>query len=621
VDELSPDFSINNELVAIMITNTGMLGRQGTRLQAMHLSAIVCLIAGLAACGGGKGGGDSQLNASAVKVNGIEPSTGPFIGGTSVTIHGVNFAPPAAGSNVVKIGGKTCADVVTVDDATITCTTPAGTPGMSVDVEVANALGLGRLSSGYRYFSIAPTKSDLNADGIADLVVGAPLDSSAGGGAVYVFFGSADPAHLVDTDTSHADVKLVGEKPGDSFGISVCTGDVNGDHIDDLIVGANLADQPNAPDAGCVYVFYGPLTAGTTLTGASADIKLTGDSVIPGDRFGSRIELGDLTGDGHPEIMVSAPQHDTNAGTQNAVVDSGCVYVFKGGSSMQSEPAAQAEMKFDGALAGDQLGSSVGCGDLNHDGIADLVLGDPLADPYGPPLMPNAGAVYVIFGGSGLSNRPLANADLVFTGEALGDQFGTSFSIGDVNGDGIDDLAVGAPLNSYVDANAGRVYVFFGSSSLSSKSAELADVKFSGMPTHDSFGTSVVLADVNGDHVADLLIGAPHADYLNDGNGRAYLFLGGPAITNAVAVDAYEMFNGEPVQDDGLGSAVGLADLNGDGMADMLCAANRNSSGAGRVYMFLAGSAAGQHLAVDANVKYSGAQGQSLFGSAIAEGQ
>jgi hypothetical protein len=209
----------------------------------------------------------------------------------------------------------------------------------------------------------------------------------------------------------------------------------------------------------------------------------------------------------------------------------------------------------------------------------------------------------------------------VFTGEALGDEFGTSFAIGDVNGDGQDDLVVGAPLNSFVDANTGRVYVFFGSSSMASKNAALADVKLSGIPTHDSFGTTVVVGDVDGDHVADLLIGAPHADYLNDGNGRAYLFLGGPTLTDAVAVDAYEIFNGEIVLDDGLGSTVSLADFNGDGRADMLCAASRDAGGAGRVYLFLAGGAAGQHLAINADVKYSGTQSQGLFGSSIARGQ
>lgn len=605
-----------------MTINTGKLLRQGRTFQAMHLSAFLCLVLSLAGCGGGKGGdANSNFDPSAVKVNSIDPSTGPFIGGVSVTIHGVNFLPPAPSSNVVTIGGKACTNVVTVDDATITCTTPSGTPGMSVDVEVSNVLGLGRLSSGYRYFSAAPNHTDLNADGIADLVVGAPLDNSAGGGAVYVFFGSADSAELADTDTTHASVKLVGEVAGDNFGISVCAGDVNGDGLNDLIVGANLANQPNAPDAGSVYVFFGPLSAGATLPAAAADIEISGETVVAGDRFGSKIELGDLSGDNQAEIMVSAPRHDGNGGTPNVIVDSGCVYVFMGGSGTQSEPAAQAEIKFDGALAGDQLGLALKCGDLNHDGIADLVLGDPLADPYGPPLLQNAGAVFVMLGGNGLAAKTLASADWVLTGEAAGDQFGTAFSIGDVDGDDLADLVVGAPLNSYVDANAGRVYVFLGSSSASSASAALADIKISGMPTHDSFGQSLVVADCDGDHVADLLIGAPHADYLNDGNGRAYLFRGGSTLTNAVAVDAYAIFNGEPVQDDGLGSSVALADINGDGMADMLCAANRNTSGAGRVYLFLAGGAPGQHLAVNADVKYSGAQSLANFGTSIAEGQ
>jgi hypothetical protein len=611
------------QAVAPMITHTDSRGRRASIFPGKFLSALACLVAGLASCGGGKGGDPAVVPppASLVQVNSVTPPAGSSLGGTPVTVHGVNFKPAAGGANAVTIGGKACSDVVTVDDSTITCRTPSGTPGMSVDVEVANVLGTGHLASGFGYFSTSPTHSDVNGDGVADLVVGAPLDNTGGGGAVYVFFGSTDPAHLSSKDSAHADVKLVGEKAGDDFGACVCTGDVNGDGIDDIVVGADLADQPNAPDAGCVYVFYGPLAAGSTISAANADLKITGESVVAGDRFGSRIELGDLSGDNMPEIMVAAPRHDTNAGAPGALVDTGCVYVFMGGAGMQSEPAALAQFKFDGAIAGDELGLSLGCGDLNEDGIADIVLGDPLADVYVPPLMPNAGAVYVMFGGSALASRTLSSADLVFTGEAAGDQFGSSFALGDVNGDGLADLVVGAPLNSYFDANAGRVYVFYGASGMTSRAAGLADVKISGQPTHDSFGTSLVVADVNGDQIADLLIGAPHADYLNDGNGRAYLFLGGPTLANAVAVDAYEMFNGEPVQDDGLGSAVSLADCNGDGLADMFCAASRNSSGAGRVYMFMGGGAGGQHLAVNADVKYSGAQSQGLFGSSLAEGQ
>jgi hypothetical protein len=614
----------NNRAVATMTNDTGRNARTKRATRAPHLSAILCLAAGLAGCGGGHGGGaGGDQNVSLVHVNSIDPASGPFIGGSSVTIHGASFLPPAPATSTVSIGGKPCTDVVIVDDATITCTTPAGTPGMTVDVVVTNPIGEGRLTNGFRYFSAAPNTSDLNHDGIADLVSGAPLDSTAGAeaGAVFVFFGSSDPAHLGDHDTAHADVKIVGENPGDNFGSSVCTGDVNGDHIDDLIVGADLADQPNAIAAGVVYVFYGPFTGGTTLSAATADVKLTGETTVPGDRFGSAVDMGDIDGDGKAEIMVSAPRHDTSAGTPNAVLDTGCVYVFHGGASLESQAAAQAQMKFGGAAANDQLGASVGCVDLNHDGIEDLVLGCPLADPMGLTLMPNAGVVYVMWGGASLSGAPMTAADLVFTGEAQGDEFGTSLAAGDVNGDGIDDLIVGAPLNSFVDANAGRVYVFFGAASIASKSAQLADVKLSGLPTHDSFGTSVIAGDVDGDGVADILIGAPHADYLNDGNGRAYLFRGGPSLANGFATDAYLMFDGENVQDDGLGSALSLADMNGDGRADMVCAAARNSGGAGRVYMFLATDAAGQHLAVDADAKYSGVQGQLMFGTSIARGQ
>lgn len=605
-----------------MITNTGRHERTSIATGALFWSALVLGVLGTTGCGGGGGSGSNA--SSTVRVNSIAPHSGPFIGGTAVTIRGVKFVTQDTDANTVKIGGRDCTDVVTVDDTTITCTTPSGTPGMTVDVVVTNLSGQGKLSAGWGYLSAPLARSDLNGDGIADLVVGAPLDDTIGmnAGAVLVFFGSDNPVDLVDRTTAQADLRVLGQKAGDSFGGSVCTGDVNGDGIDDLVVGANLADSASTADAGAAYVFYGPLTQASPISAQAANVKLTGEIVLAGDRFGSIVELGDMTGDGKIDLVVSATQHDSGDPTVNPnALDTGCVYVFEGGAVLASQGAEQADYKFGGLNRTDRLGNSLSCGDLNSDGIPDLVIASQFNDPYLPPLMQNAGSVYVMLGGMTMQSGMVSQANALFTGEEVNDQFGATVAVGDVNGDGQDDLIVGAPFNDYYEFDGGRVYVFLGGAGFTGKIAQQSDVKLSGVPTHNSFGKALGVADANGDNVCDLLIGAPNADYFNDGNGRSYLFLGGAALADSLAISADKIFNGENSLDDALGSAVSIVDMNGDHLADVVLSAARNGGGAGRVYVFLTGGPGGQMLATNADIKYSGTQNEILFGTCIAEGQ
>jgi hypothetical protein len=440
-----------------MSHNTGRRSFWRLGLDVLALCALAVTLIGVQGCGGGSGGGDS----SNVRVHSVAPNVGPFIGGVHVTITGRGFVAADGSANVVTIGGRDCANVVTVNDTTIECTSPIGTPGMRVDVVVRNTGGQGKLTNGFTYLALAAPRSDLSGDGIADLVVSAPSDDTVGtdAGAVFIFFGTDAVGGVPSVTSSQADVVLLGLSAGDNFGLSIRTGDLNGDKQDDLLVGADRADSATVTDAGAAYVFYGPLSGPAPIAASSANLKFWGDSGIAADRFGSFVEIGDVTGDGKLEVLVSAVGAD---GTGASKQDVGCVFVFKGGAQLVSQGASSAAIKIFGDQLNDQIGSSMGCGDLNADGIHDLAIGSPLFDPRIPQFLQNAGGVHVFFGGQTFTSGSIVDADAVFTGEAIEDQFGTSTVVTDINYDGTLDLVAGAPMNDANDPDTGRVYTFFG---------------------------------------------------------------------------------------------------------------------------------------------------------------
>jgi FG-GAP repeat protein/flagellar hook capping protein FlgD/VCBS repeat protein len=388
---------------------------------------------------------------------------------------------------------------------------------------------------------------DVNGDGYDDLIVGARYAvGGAGTGRAYVYYGGPGADAI-------ADLTLTGEQTGDFFGTSVAGGaDVNGDGYDDVIVGA-LGNDAAGQDAGRAYVYFGG-----SAPDAVADLTLSGAAA--GDAFGIAVAGGDVNGDGFADVIIGANTNDAGG------VNAGRAYVYYGGTVPDTTP----DLILTGAAGDDRFGSSVACvGDVNGDRFQDVVVGAYQNDAGGS----NAGRAYVYYGG----RTPDAVADLVWTGQTSGEFFGASVSgAGDVDGDGYDDVIVGASL--YGGNLTGRAYLFRGGPGAATE----PDLIISAPQTGAIFGVSVSSAgDVNADGYDDILVGAY---YWNSQTGQAYLFYGGPGMDAVPDMT----FSGSAANDRFGESVSGAGDFNGDGYPDIVVGAPQygGPSFFGRVYLY-----------------------------------
>jgi len=305
------------------------------------------------------------------------------------------------------------------------------------------------------------------------------------------------------TDLEDAETKYTGERENDSAGLSVAdAGDVNGDGVDDLLIGAPLQNS-SEEDAGAAYIVFGPADPGTVSLD-DADVKLSG--VDDNDRAGYAVSTaGDVNGDGIDDVIVGAPGYDGQAGS-----NTGAAYIVYGNESLPSElRLSNADSVITGSEAGASAGFSVA--DVNDSASGNRVLiGAPFDDENGA----DSGVVYLVESDTLSETVDLdADADARFIGEASGDRAGWAVSTaGDVDDGGTEDIVIGAPKHNASDGeipDAGAAYI---ASSAAGGAVPLDNVtaKFSGAAAGDQAGYAVADAgDFDNDTVADVVIGAP----------------------------------------------------------------------------------------------------------------
>ncbi len=414
---------------------------------------------------------------------------------------------------------------------------------------------------------------DITGDGVPDVIVGAPTAratvSATNAGAVYVVSGTMSGS----LSYNQAEARLLGGETDDAAGTSVSwAGDVDGDGWDDLIVGVP-GDATYGTDAGMAYLVLGPVNsdaeladAGVAILGTSAS-QATGYSVAGG---------GDLDQDGFDDIVIGA--HGTTS-------DRGAVYLGYGPIT-SLEWVDTMDVRLSGRTSGDMAGWSVAmAGDLDGDGADDVLIGAPAESTAAS----DAGAAYVLYGPV-TTNLTLSSADATLTGEAADDQAGHVVSgAGDVDGDGLDDLLVGAPGNDDGATDAGATYLVLGSPSGSS-SLSAATAKLEGTAASELAGSSLTsLGDVDGDGHDDLAISAPGAALVGPDAGSVYVLSGPLTGTLDLTEAAYARIDGAAVGDSLGTSLAGGWDLDGDGLPELAIGAPYQSDGgssAGTAYLF-----------------------------------
>jgi len=405
------------------------------------------------------------------------------------------------------------------------------------------------------------TAGDVNGDGFDDIMIGSPLFEINGvtEGATFSFLGGGGGLH------SYPDWQVSSGKQGSFFGSAVSTaGDVNGDGFDDVIIGAKEYKLPfdgytGEPKSGAAFLYLG------SDDGLIEEPNWFQPAEAAEIAFGFAVSsAGDVNNDGFDDVIIGAPFFESDPSQSNE----GKVYMFLGSENGLSNLP---DWTFECGQAGASCGYAVSsAGDINNDGFDDIIIGAPHFES--PEI--HEGAALVFLGsamGLGLNAHRILEQDQAeaWFGEAVS-------SAGDVNGDGYDDVIIGA---SDFDRNedqrdVGAAFLYLGSAT---GLDPMEDWIVYGSESNSGFGQSVHSAgDINRDGYADVLVGA----HLFGQNGTIYqpdegaVFIYTGCVSGLNTFSAWSAFGNKA--DAWFGFSAGAAgDVNGDGGMDVIVGAPR----------------------------------------------
>ncbi|MEH2345702.1 MULTISPECIES: hypothetical protein [unclassified Nostoc] len=457
------------------------------------------------------------------------------------------------------------------------------------NLNATQGFAINEINRGDSTRSSVSNAGDINSDGIDDVIIGAFLASPNdlyNSGQSYVVFGSKggfDAEFSLSSLNGTNGFTINGINEGDFLGSVSNAGDINGDGIDDVIIGAFRA-SPNGSYSGQSYVVFGSkndFDAQFNLSTLNGTNGFTINGINEGDGLGwSLSSAGDINSDGIDDLIIGARFADPNGSYSG---QSYVVFGSKDGFDAQfnlSTLNGTNGFAINGIEEGDFSGWSLSsAGDINGDGIDDLIIGAFFADPNGN----RSGQSYVVFGSNGdfdaQFNLSTLNGTNGFTINGIKESYslGTSVSsAGDINGDGIDDLIIGAPDASPNGELSGQSYVVFGSKGGFDAQFNLSTLNgtngftINGTDIVDYSGRSVSSAgDINGDGIDDLIIGGggsgeSYVVFGSKGGFRAQLDLSTLNGTNGFTLNGY---GGSPFSSSVSSSA---GDINSDGIDDLI---------------------------------------------------
>jgi hypothetical protein len=436
-----------------------------------------------------------------------------------------------------------------------------------------------------------------------------------------------DGTYNGELNLTSADIKFNGITADDDIGKSLLVTDLNGDNLNDIIIGVPnaIANWPTYTAAGKVYIYYGALTS-SEYNLSSADLELHGKY---GTYYGGgALTSGDINNDGYQDLVVSAvgarPDYPSDSTTY------GEFYLFYGPISRTGAlNLTDANVTFRGIDEQDFYTSDVNqilySADVNNDSFDDIIIGAQKADPNGNA---DSGETYIIYGGNSLTSiYNLTYANVTLNGVNAGDFSGSEVSSGDINGDGISDILITAESGDNGHTDEGQTYVVFGANTLNSEiNLSDANVTIDGVTSSDFSGTSISTGDINNDGYDDIVIGAEKADAnsITDA-GQAYIIYGSSTISGTIELDdANVTFNGI-AETDYAGHSTSVTDLNLDGYSDVIISSylNNASSNAdsGQVYVVYGSANLTSIINLsDANITYNGINSSDYAGFALITG-